>query len=205
MNEQDTSKMYEPGSKLLELEYEHATQNLFNVDDIRNRLFQFYVLVTGIVVTVSQIPGIASQLVAGLSFLAFIFGVILVATLARLRMIVIASYRAQTLIRQYYIKHHPEHYRQDLRNALLWDEPSVPRKERVLSYSFLSSLSVIFLNSIVLGVALCTGLQLLVAAVGMPVLACALQIWIYLAVLKREMSRSSQTERYQEKIAALMS
>ena len=141
----------------------------------------------------------------GLSSLTFAFGVVIVIALARLRMVTIASYRAQTLIRQYYIKHHPAHYRQDLRNALLWGELSVPRKERVLSYSFLSSFSVMFLNSVVVGVALYAGFQLLVAAVGISVLACALQIWIYLAVLNREMGRSKQTECFDEKISALKS
>jgi hypothetical protein len=202
---QEMDKIQQPESKLLELEYEHATQNLFNIEDLRNRLFQFYALVTGIVVTISQVPGILPQAVAGLSLLVFVFGIIIVAALARLRMVTIASYRAQTLIRQYYIRHHPELLRQDLRNALLWDEPSVPEKENVLSYSFLSSFSVMFLNSVVLGVAIYEGLQLPIAALGIPVLACAVQIWIYLTVLNHEMGKSTQTERFLEKIGALKS
>jgi hypothetical protein len=202
---QKKDEVQELGSKLLGLEYEHATQNLFKVEDLRNRLFEFYALVTGIVVTVSQIPRINAQVVAGLSLLVFVFGIIVVAALARLRMLTIASYRAQTLIRQYYIKHHSEPFRQDLKNALLWDEPSVPQKENVLSYSFLSSFSVMFLNSVVLGVAIYESLHLPLVTISVPLLACVIQVRIYLTVLNHEMKKSAKTERFWDKIGHLKS
>jgi len=203
VSQQEIGQNQQSESKLLELEYQHATQNLFSVEELRNGLFRFYTIVTGSVITISQIPGIWTQGVAGLAFLAFAFGIVTVAALARLRMVTIASYQAQTLIRQYYIKHHPEVYRQDLRNALLWDELSVPKKERLLSYSFLSSFSVTFLNSVVLGISIYEGLQSLPIAASTAVAVCGIQIWIYLAVLNREMAESRQTGRFQEKLAAL--
>ncbi len=203
VDQQATSHDLRAGSKLLELEYAHATQNLFDIEANRNRLAQSYLIVTGIVVTISQIPGILPQAVAGLAFLAFVFGLVTVVALARCRMNTIASYQAQTLIRQYYIRHHPTLFREDLRNALLWDEPSVPQKESLASYNFLSSFSVMLMNSAVLGVAVYEWLQSFEIAAGTLGVACGIQVWMYLLVLNHEFARSEQTERFQEKVNAL--
>ena len=154
MSSHEPTEMPTADSKLLELEYQYAAQNMIQYEDLRSRLFQLYTILTGVVLvfgpmlsTQKILIPILQELLVTILVVLLIFGVVIVIALGRLRLLTISTYRAQNLIRAYYIKYHPMNSQADLKNSLLWGESSIPLHESFFSHSFLTSFLAILLNA----------------------------------------------------------
>jgi hypothetical protein len=202
MSPHGTNEVSTFDSKLLELEYQYAAQNLLQYEDLRARLFQLYTILTGVVLAISPAQSIQEMRIPILLVL-LVFGIVIVVASGRLRLLTISSYRAQALIRGFYIKHQLLDSRDDLRNALLWDESSIPSGENLTSHSFLTSFLAILLNSAVLGAILLFLSQPVSIAFLWAGGSCVIQTAAYLFFLRWSIAKGHDAVNFHRKLAAL--
>ena len=140
------------GLQLLELEFGYVTQSSFHTDDLRDKFIQYYLVIVGVAFTLMigliENTRVDVALFAIISVVLFLIGFVLIFVLVRLRRIVWECMAATTLIKEYYKKHAVS--KQDLSQAMLWDEGSLP-SEKLYSASSLLVLLVAILDSTMFG------------------------------------------------------
>jgi hypothetical protein len=136
--------------QMIQLEYTYLTQSSFRSDELRDRIFQFYLLIVSTAAAVilglaqvgnaelsRSIPFDASTIrwaLVTLAALIGIIGVLMVPIFVRLRRVVLECLQGTVLLKRYVMlvvneKRFPD--------AFIWDDRTLPRDENYFSASFL--------------------------------------------------------------------
>jgi len=149
--------------EMIQLEYTYLTQSSFRSDELRDRIFQFYLLIVSTAAAVilgltqlaqperiSAFPFDAPTLkwaLVTLAGLIGIIGVVMVPIFARLRRVVIECLQGTVLLKRYALNQVQEKYFGD---AFIWDDRTLPRDESFSSASFLLIFVFMLLDSVML-------------------------------------------------------
>jgi hypothetical protein len=149
--------------ELLQMEYTYLTQSSFRSDELRDRIFQFYLLIVstaaavilGLTQTANNgeprgIPFDVTTIRWALVTLAVLIGVIGVVMLpifVRLRRVVLECLQGTVLLKRYVLSATNEKHFAD---AFIWDDRTLPRDESYSSASFLLIFVFILLDTVML-------------------------------------------------------
>jgi hypothetical protein len=201
---------------LLQMEYTYLTQSSFRSDELRDRIFQFYLLIVStaaaVILGLTQLanngqprglpfdPTTLRWAMATLAFLIGIIGVVMIPIFTRLRRVVIECLQGTVLIKRYVMNLVSEKRFPD---AFIWDDRTLPRDESFTSASFL----LIFVFMLLDAVMLCLPLFLLFADWLRPLAALlwtllffipivTLQVLAYRFWLGREIANAIERNRF---------
>lgn len=148
---------------LIELEYSYLTESSFRSDELRDRIFQFYLLIvstaSAVILGLFQFtkPDISAGLpidtitfrwaLSGLALMIGLIGVVMIPIFVRLRRVVIECFQGTVLIKKYVLTTVNE---KRLADAFIWDDRTLPRDETYGSASFLLVLVFMILDTVML-------------------------------------------------------
>ncbi|RIK19314.1 MAG: hypothetical protein DCC52_15245 [Chloroflexi bacterium] len=148
---------------LLQMEYTYLTQSSFRSDELRDRIFQFYLLIVStaaaVILGLTQmanngeprgIPFDVATIRWALATLAVLIGVIgavMVPIFVRLRRVVLECLQGTVLLKRYVLNAANE---KRFNDAFIWDDRTLPRDESYGSASFLLIFVFILLDSVML-------------------------------------------------------
>lgn len=209
--------------KFIELEYGYLTQSSFHSDELRDRIFQFYLLIVStaaaVIIGLTQFLNNNQKssnfdfntLLTALDVLALfigIVGVLMLPIFARLRRVVLECLQGTVLLRR---------YAQDTVNearfasAFIWDADSLPRDESYVTASFLLVFIFMLLDTLMLTMPLfllLSGLSLKTIVIILWTLAVAvvlltLQVIFYRWYLAHELRLANKNNAIARKWEAL--
>lgn len=202
--------------ELIELEYTYLTQSSFRSDELRDRIFQFYLLIVStaaaVILGLTQManggqaralpfdPSTIRWAMATLAGLIGIIGVVMIPIFVRLRRVVIECLQGTVLLKRYVLNLVNE---KRFADAFIWDDRTLPRDESFTSASFLLIFVFMLLDTVMLSLPLYLFLADLlrpVAAllwtlvVAIPLLTA--QIVSYRYMLARELTDALERNRF---------
>lgn len=149
--------------ELIELEYRYLTESSFRSDELRDRIFQFYLLIVSTASAViiglvqfnqgdtnSPLPidvGTFRWALGGLALVIGLIGVVMVPIFVRLRRVVIECLQGTVLLKRYTLNAVGE---ERFGDAFIWDDQTLPRDENYGSASFLLVLVFMTLDTVML-------------------------------------------------------
>lgn len=149
--------------ELLQMEYTYLTQSSFRSDELRDRIFQFYLVIVSTaaaaILGLTQLassgqptglpfdPSSIKWALVTLSGLIGIIGVVMVPIFVRLRRVVIECLQGTVLLKRYVLNVVNERRFGD---AFIWDDRTLPRDENYSSASFLLIFVFILLDTVML-------------------------------------------------------
>ncbi|MBI4674002.1 MAG: hypothetical protein HY741_20340 [Chloroflexi bacterium] len=205
--------------ELIELEYNYLTQSSFRSDELRDRIFQFYLLIVSTAAAAilgltqlakpEQLPGApfdpltikwALALLAGL---IGVIGVVMVPIFVRLRRVVIECLQGTVLLKRYVLNVVNE---KRFGDAFIWDDRTLPRDENYSSASFLLIFVFMLLDTVMLSLPFYLWLSdwlrpfaalLWTLVVFIPLVT--LQVIVYRYMLGRELAAAIERNRFMVK------
>lgn len=201
---------------LIQMEYTYLTQSSFRSDELRDRIFQFYLLIVStaaaIILGLTQmanngaprgIPFDVTTIRWALVVLAILIGAIgavMLPIFVRLRRVVLECLQGTVLLKRYVINAANEKRFSD---AFIWDDRTLPRDESYSSASFLLIFVFILLDSVMLSLpfyvwfsdwlrALAAFLWTLVVFVPLV----TVQVMVYRYRLARELAAAMERNRF---------
>lgn len=149
--------------ELMQMEYTYLTQSSFRSDELRDRIFQFYLLIVSTAAAVilgltqmannGQPRGVPFDVntirwaLVTLAVLIGMIGVVMLPIFVRLRRVVLECLQGTVLLKRYVINAANE---KRFADAFIWDDRTLPRDESYGSASFLLILVFILLDSVML-------------------------------------------------------
>ncbi len=208
--------MRELRDELIQLEYTYLMQSSFRSDELRDRIFQFYLLIVStaaaVILGLTQManngplpnvpfdPSAVRWALVTLAALIGIIGVVMVPIFARLRRVVLECLQGTVLLKRYVINVVNEKRFSD---AFIWDDRTLPRDESFGSASFLLIFVFMLLDTVMLSLpvflVLADWLRPFAALLWtlvffIPVVT--IQVMVYRFLLGRELERAIERNRF---------
>ena len=202
--------------ELIQLEYTYLTQSSFRSDELRDRIFQFYLVIVStaaaVILGLTQManndsspalpfdPLTVRWAMVTLAFLIGAIGAVMIPIFARLRRVVMECLQGTVLLKRYVLNLVNE---KRFADAFIWDDRTLPRDENYGSASFL----LIFVFMLLDTVMLCLPIFLFLAdwlrpfAALLWTLVCfipivTIQVVWYRYVLGRELTGALERNRF---------
>ncbi len=131
---------------ILIAEFNYASQNAFQANEDRVRIFNFVfanllTLGASLLAPIFNLS-ISPTLFALIFFILFIIGILAIVQLIKLRSAWESSVRSMNHIKEFYVKNIP-----DLEKAFLWKTSTIPSRDGVFNISFIMALILMIINS----------------------------------------------------------
>lgn len=215
-NAQPNGEPIELRDDLMQMEYTYLTQSSFRSDELRDRIFQFYLLIVSTAAAVilgltqmannEQPRGVPFDVttirwaLVTLAALIGLIGMVMVPIFVRLRRVVLECLQGTVLLKRYVINAANE---KRFADAFIWDDRTLPRDESYGSASFLLIFVFILLDSVMLSLpfyvwfsdwlrALAALLWTLVVFVPLV----TIQVMVYRYRLAREIAEAIERNRF---------
>lgn len=209
--------------ELIELEYRYLTESSFRSDELRDRIFQFYLLIVSTAAAVilglvqftrgdvnTLLPidaGTFRWALGALAFMIGIIGVVMVPIFVRLRRVVIECLQGTVLLKRYTLNAVNE---KRFGDAFIWDDRTLPRDENYGSASFLLVLVFMILDTLMLTLPLYLVLfelyrpfTALLATLLCFVPLLTIQVLFYRYALWRQLTQAMERNQFKTKWARL--
>ncbi len=135
-------------NQILIAEYNYAAQTAFQATEDRVRVFNYVLASIATFIGSFFLPGLSgviSPLAFSLLFLIlFVFGLMSLFKLAKLRTSWVSSVKAMLKIKEFYVANTYE----GLEHAFRWTSDTLPKADKAWSVAFLMALTTMFLNSL---------------------------------------------------------
>lgn len=169
--------------EILKAEFDYAKETSFQANEDRARVYNLLIANAATIIAAIALPRVevenSSLVFSVIFFVIFLFGIVTLVQLARIRVAWVDSVKTMNKIKDFYIDEFPK-----LEKAFRWRTNTIPRANKTWTVAFMTAFNTIVLNSISLTALLLFLGTSLGIAILLAILTTIIQTYLWFKLLK---------------------